>query len=899
MKLARISKQICSAVCVLALALSSVPAAVAVEKTSYKKSGDLSAVKMTQGQIAALLDEAPLTTTALADTFVETPSVVAPYKAGKVATKVLQDTTNRLNALRALAGLPAVTLNSAWCENAQYGAVLLAASAFSHFPAQPADMDKDFYDQGLDATSSSNIAAGRSLIYTPDAFMDDSDPSNIAVLGHRRWQLNPTLGKVGFGYVFKRNDPKLYYSYAVEKVIDFSGKGCDYEFIAWPASGNFPATDSGKAIFGTGTAWSITLNPDQYSTRNLASQNITVTLVRESDGKTWTFSNSQKDGFFNVDTDNYGVSNCIVFRPNNVGSTYSGLYTVRVSGLTDTRGNPVTDFAYQVNFFDTDNVTPVCSHTQTTVYPAVPSTCTTQGHAAYTKCDLCGEILSGSDALLPLAAHQYGALVAEQPASCTAPGVAAHYQCAVCKTYFDVNKYPTTFAALALPALGHSWSGWQSDATNHWKVCTVCSAVAEKAAHSWSWVVDQPATEMATGLKHQVCTVCGAKQNEGTVIDKLEHQHVGIQHHAALPATCHSEGTVEYWTCASPLCAGKYYADESCSALLTTIVAPVNPANHDGGTEQKGAVAATCTLDGKEADTYCLGCGAKIADGKVLPALGHDFEVQKWDEEGHWLVCRRCGEAEPKQPHTGGTASCSAPALCAVCGASYGAPDPSVHLHIELRDAVEPTESREGYTGDTWCTDCNKLVKTGEVLPKLTHQLTFHPAKASTCAQQGNLAYWSCSNPECNGKYYADEDGTTELESVLLPLDPESHLGPQGMLAAKEPSCTQEGYSGDVYCTACNTILEKGHSIAALGHQYQNGVCVLCGQRDPSLPTTDPNQTPTEGDGQNTSGNNQTATPQTGEGSEIFYLGTLLAVSVAALGGMLVFRRKKKTVDRD
>ena len=44
--------------------------------------------------------------------------------------------------------------------------------------------------------------------------------------------------------------------------------------------------------------------------------------------------------------------------------------------------------------------------------------------------------------------------------------------------------------------------------------------------------------------------------------------------------------------------------------------------NHDGGTEIRDAKAATETEDGYTGDTYCLGCGEKIADGKVIPATG-------------------------------------------------------------------------------------------------------------------------------------------------------------------------------------------------------------------------------------------------------------------------------------
>lgn len=314
---------------------------------SYRSSGSTSIPKLSQAEIVQLLEDNPLT---LPETvFDSTPSCSAPYAAGTVKTSVLQAATDRLNALRQIAGLPAVTLDSSLSQNAQYGAVLLAASDFSHTPSQPSGMSSEFYTTAKDATSSSNIYAGRTLISAVDGFMDDSDASNIERVGHRRWQLNPTMGKIGFGYA--ESTTSQYRSYVTEKVFDKSGDGCDYDFIGWPASGNFPS-----ALFGGNIAWSVTLNPDIFQTPSQSA--LTVTLTRESDGKTWTFSGSNytaasAGAYFHVDTSNRGVSNCIIFRPDSI-SSYDGTYTVSIQGLKTKNGQAVTDFTYQVDFFDVE-----------------------------------------------------------------------------------------------------------------------------------------------------------------------------------------------------------------------------------------------------------------------------------------------------------------------------------------------------------------------------------------------------------------------------------------------------------------------------------------------------------------------------------------------------------------
>lgn len=55
---------------------------------------------------------------------------------------------------------------------------------------------------------------------------------------------------------------------------------------------------------------------------------------------------------------------------------------------------------------------------------------------------------------------------------------------------------------------------------------------------------------------------------------------------------------------------------------------------------------------------------------------------------------------------------------------------------------------------------------------ELGHDLTAHPAVAATCTKAGNTAYWSCN--EC-GKYFADEEGTQEIEEGSWVVEPEGH----------------------------------------------------------------------------------------------------------------------------
>ena len=100
-------------------------------------------------------------------------------------------------------------------------------------------------------------------------------------------------------------------------------------------------------------------------------------------------------------------------------------------------------------------------------------------------------------------------------------------------TLADATKATTTFTMPtndvkleatykdASPSHTHSYgTDWKYDDTNHWHECE-CGDKADTAAHSFQWVIDKAATKEATGIRHEECTVCGAKRSENTVIDKL------------------------------------------------------------------------------------------------------------------------------------------------------------------------------------------------------------------------------------------------------------------------------------------------------------------------------------------------------------------------------------------
>lgn len=287
------------------------------------------------------------------DMFIETPAVTAPYAPGSLEQGVITDGINMTNFVRYLAHVPYdLTTEHVLNNEGQYGAVLLAASNFSHEPDQPNDMDVDFYNTGKMVTSSSNIAMGFSTLANAiqNGYMRDDDAGNLTTVGHRRWVLYPPLKRTGFGLATRG-----LYSYSTMKVFDNTraterSENIHFDYIAWPSAGNFPIE-----FFDANDPWSISLNTSAYLTPSVTS--VTVTLKRHSDQRVFTFNENDNtvtisSEYFQVDTQGYGLAACIIFRPSSadISSLNAETFTVTVNGLYDKEGN-VKIISYDTTFF--------------------------------------------------------------------------------------------------------------------------------------------------------------------------------------------------------------------------------------------------------------------------------------------------------------------------------------------------------------------------------------------------------------------------------------------------------------------------------------------------------------------------------------------------------------------
>ena len=397
--------------------------------------------------------------------------------------------------------------------------------------------------------------------------------------------------------------------------------------------------------------------------------------------------------------------------------------------------------------------------------------------------------------------HKHTEVRGAKDATCCEKGYTGDTYCTDCNALIS--------SGAEIPATGNHTDvdgKWESDGENHWHICyfgtkfdvtahtggeatCVNKAICEVCKIEYGDVdaTNHKNTEIRgttdptcceagyTGDKW--CTDCNTKIESGSEIsstgnhtdvdgkwesDGTNHWHT-CYFSTKFDITAHNGGEA---TCKSPA---------ECSECGHSY-GPLDANNHKGTTYLKNQKEATCFEEGYTGDTYCSDCNEKIADGQSIAKNAHNpASVWTTNEHDHWKECQTvgCGNVIDKAAHSGGEATCVSKAVCEVCKAQYGDVDATNHKHTEIRDARPATEQEKGYTGDTWCIDCNKKITTGSEIAMLEHKLTLVEAKDATVTEQGNIKYYYCEN--C-GKYFADVAGAKEIslsETVIQKFPPE------------------------------------------------------------------------------------------------------------------------------
>jgi hypothetical protein len=232
----------------------------------------------------------------------------------------------------------------------------------------------------------------------------------------------------------------------------------------------------------------------------------------------------------------------------------------------------------------------------------------------------------------------------------------------------------------------------------------------------------------------------------------------------------------------------------------------------------------TCTVNGEQQYT-CTVCNQTKTE--PVKATGHDWQIKV-------LSAATC------------TSNGIARYICKTCGYGENHTINATGHKPEIRNKKEATCSSTGYTGDTYCSVCNKKLSSGETINKKEHTWVKQDNIPATC-EKGEMEVEKCSvcgetketqisdplghdfrewkitkEPTCT-KYGTKKRICKRCNEYEIDvIDPTGHQHTK-IIDQKAATCEEKGYSGDLYCEDCRVIIQLGQEIAATGHTWDDG----------------------------------------------------------------------------
>lgn len=494
----------------------------------------------------------------------------------------------------------------------------------------------------------------------------------------------------------------------------------------------------------------------------------------------------------------------------------------------------------------------VCSETKTepikasghslTKVEAVAATCTEPGNNEYYTCSVCKKVFKAdkttettvADETLTALGHKLTKTEAKA-ATCTEPGNSEYYTCGNCGKFFSDADGKTEIVkdSWVIKALDHDFTGaWvNTDAAGHYHKCSRCDATDTVIKHTYS---GKPCD------KADNCTVCGYVKAAGV----------------------HAWGTAEY-----------KWGDDNMSCTATVKCTNCEAVETDTAIIGIDTTPATCTVDGKTVYTATFSSNLFTTQTKevTIDKLGHTYgaPVWSWSEDGKTatatFTCTREGCTAETTGHAQTvTATVSGKQKVAPTCTDKGTTTYTAKVTFEKKDYTDTKDVQDikalghkltktaakaatcteaGNSAYYTCGTCGKffsdkdgkteIAKDSWVIKALGHKLTQTPAVTPTCVAGGNDEYWTCS--VCHKVFKADKTTETTVAKETLAKDPANHTGGTEQRGAVAASCMTAGRTADTYCKGCGKLTEPGAFIRPTGvHNYKDGVCTTCGNKQPA-----------------------------------------------------------------
>lgn len=165
--------------------------------------------------------------------------------------------------------------------------------------------------------------------------------------------------------------------------------------------------------------------------------------------------------------------------------------------------------------------------------------------------------------------------------------------------------------------------------------------------------------------------------------------------------------------------------------------------------------------------------------------------------------------------------------ICSICGVVEEKPVPATGHKFSAWTVTKAATCTESGISTCKCSVCG--TEETMIVPSLGHSMTATAGKAATCTEAGNSAYWTCSR--CH-KFFSDAAGKTEIAKDSWVIAALGH--DEATRAAVAATCYASGHEADTYCKRCGIVITAGATIPATGkHTYVNGVCTVCGVKNP------------------------------------------------------------------
>ena len=300
------------------------------------------------------------------------------------------------------------------------------------------------------------------------------------------------------------------------------------------------------------------------------------------------------------------------------------------------------DFGFQF-YVKGAAVTPECTHSNTTVVPAVPATCTAAGKTAGVKCADCGKIISGCEDVAPLGhadanadgkCDNCGKDMSVTPAGDLNVGDTVVFTATVDTGSYEMTGFFSTSAAslgeataftgtptgsFPMTVEAGSESGTYAFKTADGKYLSWTSGNSIDAVDSVnanaSWNVTMNADGTATILN--ATTATSAEMDQRVIIFNLNPTGTTPRFATYSKAPDKVTNTAQY-------------------ALVTLYIDGATTGCEHTNTEGVTSIPATCTENGMTAGIKCADCGKVISGCETITALGHI------DSDGN-KKCDRCG----------------------------------------------------------------------------------------------------------------------------------------------------------------------------------------------------------------------------------------------------------------